>query len=75
MSDPTFTSSPRTIPRSFLKLTSPLPEATVKSAPVIRVVSPLRDIAPVPVEKVPEPEIAKLPDVWVYPVMFCNAPA
>ena len=32
-------------------------------------------IAPVPVEKVPVPEIAKLPEVWEYPVILVSAPA
>ena len=39
------------------------------------VVSPFRDIAPVPVPNVPAPEIAKFPDDCVYPVDPDIAPA
>lgn len=50
--------------------------AIVKGEDVpVMVVLPFREIAPVPVEKVPVPEIAKLPDAWVYPVIPDNAPA
>jgi len=39
------------------------------------VTAPLRLIAPVPVEKVPVPDIAKFPEDWVYPVIPESAPA
>jgi hypothetical protein len=39
-----------------------LPDCMVRSLPVVTVVAPFNDILPVPVENVPLPEIAKLPD-------------
>ena len=51
------------------------PVVQEKVFPVASVVFPFKDSAPVPVEKVPAPEIAKLPEDWVYPDMFSNAPA
>jgi len=38
-------------------------------------VSPFKETVPVPVEKVPVEEIAKSPEVCVYPVMCSSAPA
>ena len=52
-----------------------LPAVKVRFFPVAIVVSPLSAIAPVPVPNVPVPEIAKLPLLCVYPVMFWRAPA
>ena len=40
----------------------PVPDAIVKFLPAAIVVSPFNDMAPVPVPKVPVPEIAKLPE-------------
>ena len=39
------------------------PEPTLKVLVPVIEVAPLREIAPVPVPKVPEPDIAKLPEV------------
>ena len=48
--------------------------SAVRDLPVATVVSPLSCTVPVPVEKVPTPLIAKLPDVCEYPVMCSNEP-
>ena len=42
-----------------------LPAVKVKFLPLAIVVSPFKEMLPVPVEKVPAPEIPKLPEVWV----------
>ena len=52
-----------------------MPDESVRFLLAAMVVAPLSEIAPVPVENVPAPEIAKLPDDWAYPVSPDIAPA
>ena len=53
----------------------PDPEERAKFLLAEIVVSPLKEIEPVPVEVVPDPETEKFPEAWVYPVIPESTPA